>query len=53
VTGVQTCALPIYSINVLRGLGATVSQTTKLANETTGLLSAVQKLLPLIAGFFL
>ena len=40
------------SINVLRGLGATVSQTTKLANETTGLLSAVQKLLPLIAGFF-
>ena len=41
------------SINVLRGLGATVSQTTKLANETTGLLSAVQKLLPLIAGFFL
>ncbi len=41
------------SINALRGLGATVSQTTKLANETTGLLSAVQKLLPLIAGFFL
>ncbi len=41
------------SINVLRGLGATVSQTTKLANETTGLLSAVQKLLPLITGFFL
>lgn len=40
------------SINALRGLGATVSQTTKLANETTGLLSAVQKLLPLIAGFF-
>ena len=41
------------SINVLRGLGATVSLTTKLANETTGLLSAVQKLLPLITGFFL
>jgi len=40
------------SINGLRGLGATISQTTKLANETTGLLSAVQKLLPLIAGFF-
>ena len=46
-------SLASRSINVLRDLGATVSQTTKLANETTGLLSAVQKLLPLIAGFFL
>jgi len=41
------------SIHALGGLSTAVAQTTQLTTATTGLVGAVQKLLPLIANFFL
>jgi uncharacterized protein YjbI with pentapeptide repeats len=42
-----------HAMNVLKGLSAGISETNKTMEETSKLVGAVKRLLPLIAGFFL
>jgi hypothetical protein len=41
------------AMNALKGLSASISETNKAMEETSKLVRAVKRLLPLVAGFFL